>query len=112
MVNFWASWCGPCREELPHLEKLYSKYNKVGFTLIGVNVDEDSNEAKTLLKDIEVTFPLAFDPKGEVSKLYDLKAMPTTIIIDKSGKVRSVHKGYKKGYEKKYKKEIKDLIRE
>lgn len=112
MINFWASWCGPCREELPHLEKLHKKYSKVGFTLIGINVDEDSNDAKKLLKDIPVSFPLAFDPKGIVSKQYDLKAMPTTVLIDKSGKVRSVHKGYKKGYEKKYKKEIKALIRE
>src|SRR5689334_25419365 len=71
MVNFWATWCGPCRQEMPHLEALYEKYKGLGFTLVGVNVDDNSSGAAKWLKENgPVTFPIAFDPKSEVSKLY------------------------------------------
>ena len=112
MLNFWASWCAPCRQEMPLLEDLYKKYNKLGFTLLGVNVEEDSNKALTLLRSIRVSFPILLDNKNIVSKLYKVSAMPTTVIIDRDGNLRYVHKGYKPGYEKEYQKQIRELIRE
>lgn len=112
LVNFWASWCGPCREELPKMEKLQQDYEDLGFTILAVNVDEDSNKANILLDDIKITYPVLFDPTAKVSKLYDVSAMPTTVIIDRDGKQRLLHKGYKSGDEKKYAKAIKALIRE
>ena len=90
MLNFWASWCGPCRQEMPLLEKIHKKYKRLGFTLLGVNVDSTQ----------------------KTSKLYDVSAMPTTIIIDRNGNKRFIHKGYKPGYENDYKKLIKKLLRE
>lgn len=112
MLNFWASWCGPCRQEMPLLEKIHKKYKRLGFTLLGVNVEENSAAAINYLKDVKVTFPILFDTTNKTSKLYDVSAMPTTIIIDRNGNKRFLHKGYKPGYENDYKKQIKKLLRE
>lgn len=112
MLNFWASWCGPCRQEMPLLEKIHKKYKRLGFTLLGVNVEENSTDAKNYLKDVKVTFPILFDKTQKTSKLYDVSAMPTTILIDRNGNKRFIHKGYKPGYENDYKKQIKKLLRE
>lgn len=112
LLNFWASWCGPCRKEMPLLEDIQKKYGALGFTILGVNVDKDPRLANKILDDITVTFPVLFDPKGEVSKLYDVDAMPTTVIVDRNGKMRFLHRGYKPGYEDDYIAQIKQLIRE
>ena len=112
MLNFWASWCGPCRQEMPLLEKIHKKYKRLGFTLLGVNVEENSAAAKNYLKDVKVTFPILFDNTNKTSKLYNVSAMPTTILIDRNGNKRFIHKGYKPGYENDYKKQIKKLLRE
>jgi len=112
MLNFWASWCGPCRKEMPLLEKIHKKYKRLGFTLLGVNVEENSQAAKNYLKDVKVSFPILFDRTQKTSKLYDVSAMPTTILIDRNGNKRFIHKGYKAGYENDYKKQIKKLLRE
>lgn len=112
MLNFWASWCGPCRQEMPLLEKIHKKYKRLGFTLLGVNVEENSNDAKNYLKDVKVTFPILFDRTQKTSELYNVSAMPTTILIDRNGNKRFLHRGYKPGYENDYKREIKKLLRE
>jgi peroxiredoxin len=112
MLNFWASWCGPCRQEMPLLEDIYKKYNKLGFTLIGVNVEPDSNAANDWLKQTPVSFPILYDKDSKVSKLYDVEGMPSTVIIDRAGKVRVLHRGYKPGDENEYLDSIRALIRE
>ena len=112
MLNFWASWCGPCRQEMPLLESIYRKYNKMGFTMIGVNVEPDSNAANDWLKATPVSFPILYDRDSKVSKLYDVGGMPATVIIDRSGKVRVLHRGYKPGDENEYLDSIRTLIRE
>ena len=112
MLNFWASWCGPCRQEMPLLESIYRKYNKMGFTMIGVNVEPDSNAANDWLKATPVSFPILYDRDSKVSKLYDVAGMPSTVIIDRSGKVRVLHRGYKPGDENEYLDSIRTLIRE
>lgn len=112
LINFWASWCGPCREELPYLEALQQEYADLGFIILAVNVDEDPSKADILLNDIPVTFPVLFDVNDEVSKLYQVKAMPTTVIVDRDGNQRLLHHGYKSGDEVKYKQAVKALLRE
>lgn len=112
MVNFWASWCGPCRQEMPHLDSLYKRYNKLGFVLLGVNVEEDSSKAAKMMEDMGVSFPVLFDTRNEVSKKYDVVAMPSTVLIDRDGNVRFVHKGYKPGYEADYQTQVRGLLRE
>lgn len=112
LINFWASWCGPCREELPLLEALQQDYADLGFTLLAVNVDKTPAKAEVLLSDIAVTFPVLFDSDAVVSKLYDVSAMPTTVIVDRDGNQRLLHKGYKSGDVAKYEQIIKILLRE
>jgi peroxiredoxin len=112
MLNFWASWCGPCRQEMPLLESIYKKYNRMGFTLIGVNVEPDSNAANQWLKQTPVSFPILYDKDSKVSKMYDVAGMPSTVIIDRTGKVRVLHRGYKPGDENEYLDSIRTLVRE
>jgi thiol-disulfide isomerase/thioredoxin len=112
MINFWASWCGPCRQEMPLLENIYKKYNKLGFTLLGVNVEPDSKAADDWLKQTPVSFPILYDKESKVSRMYDVSGMPSTVIIDRKGNVRVLHQGYKPGDENGYLDSIRTLIRE
>ncbi|MEP1447311.1 MAG: TlpA disulfide reductase family protein [Paraglaciecola sp.] len=112
LINFWASWCAPCREELPYLEQLQQQYADLGFTILAINVDEEPSKADNLLKDVRVSFPVLFDVNDQVSKLYDVQAMPTTVIVDRDGNQRLLHKGYKGGDEVKYQQAVKALLRE
>jgi peroxiredoxin len=112
MVNFWASWCGPCRQEMPLLEQLFERYQSLGFTLLGVNVDEDRAAADKMLRDVPVSFPILYDDQGKVSQEYQVKAMPSTFMVDRDGRIRYLHKGYKPGYEDDYQQQIRELLRE
>lgn len=112
VINFWASWCGPCRTEMPVLEAFYNKYQDLGVSVWGINVEQENQAGRDFLADLNLTFPILFDATNTISKTYDVEAMPTTVIVDRDGKVRYVFKGYKPGYEKKYASAIKKLIRE
>ena len=112
MINFWATWCGPCRQEMPLLDDLYGRYQRVGFNLLGVNIDDDSRRAMQMVEELGVSFPVLFDESKEVSKLYEVEAMPVTVLVDREGRVRHVHHGYKPGYEDQYLTEIRSLLRE
>lgn len=112
LVNFWATWCGPCREEMPKLNQLYEKYRSAGFVLLGVNVDDDPGNATAVAQKLGVKFPVLLDTDKQVSKLYDLKTMPSTVLIDRDGRVRFLHRGYLNGYEDTYEKQIRELLKE
>ena len=114
MINFWASWCGPCRQEMPLLEDIYKKYKPMGFTMLGVNVEPDSKSADAFLAQLAkpVTFPVAYDVDSKVSKLYKVAGMPTTVFIDRKGNVREVHKSYRPGDENLYLTQIRALLKE
>jgi len=112
MINFWATWCGPCRQEMPLLDELYARYERVGFNLLGVNIDDDSRRAMQMIEELGVSFPVLFDARKEVSELYNVEAMPVTVIVDREGKVRYIHHGYKPGYEDKYLDQVRSLLRE
>ncbi|MCZ6808262.1 MAG: TlpA disulfide reductase family protein [Proteobacteria bacterium] len=112
MINFWATWCGPCRQEMPLLDELYDRYQRVGFNLLGINIDDDSRRAMAMVNELGISFPVLFDEDKKVSKLYEVEAMPLTILLDREGTVRHVHHGYQPGYEQKYLNEIRSLLRE
>jgi peroxiredoxin len=112
MINFWATWCGPCRQEMPLLDELYNRYQRVGFNLLGVNIDDDSRRAMQMAEELGIDFPVLFDAAKEVSRLYEVEAMPVTVLVDREGTVRYVHHGYKPGYEDKYLDQIRSLLRE
>lgn len=112
MINFWATWCGPCRQEMPLLDELYGRYQKVGFQLLGVNLDDDQRRAEKMAQKLGVNFPVLFDESKDVSRMYEVNAMPVTVLIDRSGVVRYTHYGYRSGYEENYLDEIRELLKE
>ena len=112
MVNFWATWCGPCQQEMPLLDQMYKKYKPAGFTLIGVNVDKEAPPVKELLARKPVSFPVLLDPANQVSKAYHVDEMPSSVIIDRKGDIRYIHRGYRPGDENEYQDRIRQLIRE
>jgi peroxiredoxin len=97
---------------MPLLDELYQRYERVGFNLLGVNIDDDSRKAMQMIEELGVNFPVLFDSRKEVSKLYEVEAMPVTVLIDREGNVRYVHHGYKPGYEEKYLDQVRSLLRE
>ena len=85
MLNFWASWCVPCREEMPAMERLYQKYRNQGFVILGINLQDNKKNAVAFVKELRITFPVAFDPNGEVGRLYGAWGLPATYLIDGNG---------------------------
>jgi peroxiredoxin len=112
MVNFWATWCGPCRQEMPLLGQLQTRYEPLGFTVLGINVEPDSAAAVTWLKGIAVDFPILFDRKNAVAESFGVMGMPSSVFIDRAGNVRYVHRGYAPGDESKYADMIRTLAKE
>lgn len=112
LINFWASWCGPCRQEFPLLDTIYKKYKKLGFTIIGLNVEPDAGDAESFLKQNPVTFPIVYDPKDEMSKRYGITGMPSVALVDRKGVVRWMHKSYVAGDENEYMDQVRGLLAE
>ncbi len=94
-VDFWASWCGPCKQSFPFMNAMQTKYKAQGFEIIAVNVDAKTADATAFLTKVPAAFTVAFDPKGETPKRYKLKAMPSSYLIGRDGKVVAVHQGFK-----------------
>lgn len=94
LVDFWASWCSPCKASFPELEKLYQAYAKRGFVLLGVSVDEKASDMKAFLKTHPVTFPIVRDKAQALVGRVEVDAMPTSLLINRDGKVIKIHSGY------------------
>jgi thiol-disulfide isomerase/thioredoxin len=112
IINFWATWCGPCRQEMPLLDALYGKYRQAGLVLLSVNIDEKVEPAVEMAQTLKVSYPVLFDARKEVSRAYDVGAMPVTVLVDRAGVVRYVSEGYKPGYEKRYTDKLRELLNE
>lgn len=93
-VDFWASWCGPCRTSFPLLNKLHEKLKAQGFEVVAINLDEDKANAEKFLKEIPVSFTVLRDAKGEWSDKFVVESMPTSFIVDKQGVIQNIHKGF------------------
>ena len=88
MLNFWATWCPPCRAEMPSMERLHSKLQEEDFVLLAVNVEESGQSAvDAFVREIPVSFPVLFDSAQEVSRLYRVSGIPQTFIIDPQGRI-------------------------
>ncbi len=93
-LDFWASWCAPCRTSFPLLNKLHEKLKSQGFEVVGVNLDEDKANAEKFLKEFPVNFTVLRDAKGEWADQFVVESMPTSFIIDKQGVVQNIHHGF------------------
>jgi peroxiredoxin len=111
-VDFWASWCVPCRLSMPALDSLYKKNASRGFAVIGVNKDTSPADAEKFMKRLPVSFPLVADPKDGIAKSFDVKAMPSGYLIDRKGVVRKVHRGFTEDTAASLEKEVEDLLKE
>ncbi|MBL4867549.1 MAG: TlpA family protein disulfide reductase [Pseudomonadales bacterium] len=94
-LDFWASWCAPCRKSFPHFQLMREELGQFGFEILGVNVDENVKDAKSFLEKIHVDFPILLDPQGNSAETFGLTGMPTSYLIDQQGIVRMVHQGFK-----------------
>jgi peroxiredoxin len=111
MINFWATWCAPCRQELPQLNRLHERYRRDGFVLLGVSVDDNPKAAQDMAGRLGVRFPVLFDAGKQVSGRYDIDAMPSTLLIDRGGAVRYLHRGYRSGVEQEYEARVRELLK-
>ncbi|MEY4484782.1 MAG: hypothetical protein RL693_2234 [Verrucomicrobiota bacterium] len=93
MINFWATWCGPCRIEMPGFEKLYAAKQKDGFLILSINVDEKQSDLDTYLMSKPVSFPVLLDSDGALAEQLGIRAYPTTILVDDEGKILQVIEG-------------------
>ena len=96
LLNFWATWCPPCRAEMPSIETLYQRYKpKASFQILAVSVQEEPSVVKTFLEQNPYSFPIALDPNGEAAQLYGIRGIPTTFIIDQKGTLQGALVGGK-----------------
>jgi cytochrome c biogenesis protein CcmG, thiol:disulfide interchange protein DsbE len=110
VVDFWASWCKPCRESIPWLNVLKERYGASGLTIIGVNVDAERPDADRFMRDIPFSFDVVFDPDGNIARQFKLKAMPTTYVIDRSGTLVDTHLGFRRAKQDEVEAAIKKLL--
>lgn len=112
LVDFWASWCGPCKQEMPVLEALHKKYAKQGLVIVGVNIDNNTKKMSNFLRGTPVSFRIVHDPKLAVASKYEPGTMPSSYFIARDGKIRYVHEGFKKKDAVEIEERIKGLLAE
>lgn len=93
-VDFWASWCVPCRKSFPWMARLESRWRDQGFQVITINLDRESDAADAFLERVGVSLPVVHDPEGKLARLYDLQVMPTSFVYGRDGRLRSRHEGF------------------
>ena len=110
VVDFWASWCAPCRRSLPWLDGMQRKYAGDGLVIIGVNEDNTSKAAEAFLKDVPVDFEIVLDLTGDIAREYELIAMPSTYVFGRDGKLASRHLGFKTAKQDEYEALLRSLL--
>lgn len=109
-LDFWASWCVPCRKSFPWMNKMQEKYKSKGLVVIGINLDESKADAKNFLKQVPGNFTMAYDPDGVTPGKYKVEVMPTSYLIDRRGNLVYTHRGFKKSKADKMEAEIQALL--
>lgn len=102
IVDFWATWCTPCRKAMPHLQVLQDEYGDRGLTVLALSVDDPRNQPKigAFVRSQKLTFPILLDGESRVARLYRVASVPTTFLISPAGRVVAFHRGYRDGDEK------------
>lgn len=111
VIDFWASWCGPCRQEMPVLNGLYRRYRSQGLRVVGVSVDRNVGNARQFLRRTPVSFPIVVDTGHQVANRYAPPRMPSSYIVDRHGVVRYVHEGFRSGDAGVIERQIQALLR-
>lgn len=111
LLNFWASWCPPCKEELPLVDELQKTYGPYGLVVLAVNIDNHASNARKFLKEQDIDLTPLWDAEKRVVGVYDVDTMPTLLMIDQEGWIRYIHSGFKVEDLPVYKREIESLLR-
>ena len=98
VVNFWATWCGPCRLEMPQFDRAYTEMRAQGLEILAIS-DEPAEAIREYLSERPVEFPILLDTDGEVAKLYEVEALPTTVVLNRHGQILMVRRGLQPGFE-------------
>ncbi len=93
-VDFWASWCGPCRRSFPWMNELHQRYGARGLTIVAINVDAKREDADRFLRQYPATFAVVYDPTGATPRAYDVKAMPSSYLVDRAGRIAAIEHGF------------------
>lgn len=109
-LDFWASWCGPCRHTLPWMQKMQKKYKAQGLEVFAVNVDENKADAQKIIDELKPVFTIGFDPTGSVAEKYQLPTMPSSCLIGRDGKIVALHSGFREGDSEEIEEKIKNLL--
>ena len=111
-LDFWASWCGPCKQSFPWMNAMQEKYKNNGFEIIAVNLDANNEDAQKFLISTMAKFTVAFDSKGQTPIKYGVKGMPTSYLIDRDGKIVMQHMGFNASDRENLEKKIQNLLAE
>jgi thiol-disulfide isomerase/thioredoxin len=111
-LDFWASWCGPCRISFPQLEHLHNELNSQGFEVFAISVDDATADARQFLSEVPVSYLVVHDPQGVTPEAYGILGMPTGYLIDRQGVVREIHQGFRKSDGAKLRTAIVELLGE
>ena len=109
-IDFWASWCGPCRKSFPWMNKIQSQYQSQGFTIISINLDADKSLANKFLLETPANFAVIYDPTGKLAKHFKIQGMPSSMLIGRDGKIKSRHTGFFTNKISTYEQEIEELL--
>ncbi len=93
LVNFWATWCPPCRAEMPAIQQLYEQYQDQGFTVLAVDLQESEAQVTAFAEQMGLTFPILIDPNGQVFSRYQVRALPSTFFVDRNGLIQEIALG-------------------
>ncbi len=112
LINFWATWCPPCRVEMPTLQKIYSEYKGKGFEILAVNIEPDANqEIREFMKELRLTFPVLLDPDMKVTRNYRVFGVPVSMLIDHQGIIRAKDFGYRDWTDKESRGQVESLLK-
>ena len=112
LIDFWASWCAPCKASFPALDALYTRHHADGLEVLAVNVDEERRDAEAFLKERPHEMPVFFDPGGRAPAAFRVDGMPTSYLLDRQGRIRFQHVGYTSRVGSDYEREIDALLSE
>lgn len=111
-LDFWATWCPPCRKSFPWMEKMHNQYHDDGLTIVAISVDAKPELAEKFIQDLKPSFIVAHDPAKKTPKLYKLRAMPSSYLIDRNGNIISTHLGFRTSITKKLEANIRDALKQ
>lgn len=109
-LDFWATWCPPCRKSFPWMDEMQAQHGDDGLTIVAISIDRNRQLAERFIQQMKPGFIIAHDAKGSVAKSYKVSAMPTSYLIDRDGNIVSTHLGFRKSDEAKLERRIEDLL--